>query len=285
MAASTPSRNSSGRPDGRAQEPIGSRFVRALLVRHQVPPERHVTTVAQVLGWAYTPAYRRMMGTVAWELEEVEQLGAHFGETLAQVFAPPAVADEVQAILVAGSARVSCQLVPGHLLREPAGNSLVAIRLGGTWMVLPAGEAGDEPRHEVRAMTITAAAERRWRIAVMDDDAQETASLADHFTDRGCNVAAFTRVEDLVQEMRGRRFDGYVIDWVLAEGTAGELVAMIRTEDASCPIAVLTGKIGGDVLIEPAVAEAVSTYGLLFFEKPTRLPIISAQLLGALGGR
>ena len=60
---------------------------------------------------------------------------------------------------------------------------------------------------------------------------------------------------------------------------------MIRADDRDCPIAVLTGKIQSDVMIEPAVAEAVSTYKLLFFEKPTRLPIVSAQLLQALAGR
>ena len=89
----------------------------------------------------------------------------------------------------------------------------------------------------------------------------------------------------LIRSMRLRPFDGFVIDWMLAEGSAAELVGMIRADDRDCPIAVLTGKIQSDVMVEPAVAEAVSTYKLLFFEKPTRLPIISAQLLQALAGR
>jgi len=58
----------------------------------------------------------------------------------------------------------------------------------------------------------------------------------------------------------------------------------ICADDKDCPIAVPTGKMKDDVLLEPAVAEAVSTYKLLFFEKPTRLPIISAQVLHALEG-
>ena len=127
--------------------------------------------------------------------------------------------------------------------------------------------------------------ERRWRIAVLDDDAGETASLAQHFADRGCEVEAFTSVEELVGHMKLRPFDGYVVDWLLSEGSAAELVGMIRADDRECPIAVLTGKIASDVMVEPAVAEAVATYKLLFFEKPTRLPIISAQLLQALAGR
>ena len=57
---------------------------------------------------------------------------------------------------------------------------------------------------------------------------------------------------------------------------------MIRADDRECPIVVLTGKMRDDLTLIPAVAEAVATYKLLFFEKPTRLPIISAQLLQAL---
>lgn len=272
-------------PDDPAPAPIGSQYVRALLNRHDVPPMRHVTTIAEVLGSGYTPAYRRMNGAVAWELEEIANVAAHFGETLASVFADENAADFVPALLVAGPVRVACQLIPGSAVREPERNSIVAVRFGEQWMVMPATEAGVGPCFAVSQMRVSGHGDRRWRIAVLDDDAAETASLEQHLADRGCEVQAFTRVEDLVPQMKLRPFDAYVVDWVLPEGSAEELVGMIRADDRDCPIAVLTGKIRSDVMIEPAVAEAVSTYKLLFFEKPTRLPIISAQLLQALAGR
>lgn len=265
--------------------PVASRYVRALLSRHDVPSNQHVTTIAEVLGVAYTLAYRRMNGTVAWELEEVEAVAAHYGETLASVFADQGSVEEVPAMLVANPVRVPCLLIPGAVVRDPARNSLVAIRLGEQWMVVAAPEAGVSQCHEVVSLRVLGTGDRRWRIAVLDDDADESASLANHFSDRGCEVEAFTKVDDLVPSMRLRPFDGFVIDWVLNEGSAAELVGMIRAHDRDCPIAVLTGKIQQDVLIEPAVAEAVSTYKLLFFEKPTRLPIISAQMIQALAGR
>ena len=84
--------------------------------------------------------------------------------------------------------------------------------------------------------------------------------------------------------MKLRPFDAYVIDWVLDEGTAAELVAMIRSDDRECPVAILTGKMGED-MVEAAVAEALSTYKLMFFQKPTPLPLISSQLLRALSGQ
>jgi ActR/RegA family two-component response regulator len=274
-----------GASDDPASAPIGSQYVRALLNRHDVPAMRHVTTIAEVLGSGYTPAYRRMNGAVAWELEEIAKVAAHFGETLASVFAGENAADFVPALLVAGPVRVACQLIPGSAVRDPVRNSIVAVRFGEQWMVMPATEAGVGPCFEVSQMRVSGHGDRRWRVAVLDDDVTETASLEQHFADRGCEVQAFMRVEDLVPQMKLRPFDAYVIDWVLPEGSAEELVGMIRADDRDCPIAVLTGKIRSDVMIEPAVAEAVSTYKLLFFEKPTRLPIISAQLLQALAGR
>ena len=121
------------------------------------------------------------------------------------------------------------------------------------------------------------------RVAILDDNPDETASLQAHFSDLGFDVETFTSVSGLVGQLKVRPFDGYVLDWVLNEGSPAELIGMIRAEDSECPIAILTGKMRDDVMIEPAVAGAVSTYKLLFFEKPTRLPIISAQMLQAWG--
>ena len=284
MPTSSISKTSGSRRDFDAV-PVASRYVKALLSRHDIPTNQHVTTIADVLGVAYTLAYRRMNGTVAWEVEEIQTVAKHYGESLASVFAEQNLTDEVTAMLVAGPVRVPCQLIPGSVLRDPARNSLVAVRLGEQWMVVPVTDAGVGQCFEVVSMRVVGVGDRRWRIAVLDDDADETTNLAKHFEDRGCEVEAFTRVDELVPSMRLRPFDGFVIDWVLAEGSAAELVGMIRADDRDCPIAVLTGKIPSDVMIEPAVAEAVSTYKLLFFEKPTRLPIISAQLLQALVGR
>ena len=284
MPTSSISKTSGSRRDFDAV-PVASRYVKALLSRHDIPTNQHVTTIADVLGVAYTLAYRRMNGTVAWEVEEIQTVAKHYGESLASVFAEQNLTDEVTAMLVAGPVRVPCQLIPGSVLRDPARNSLVAVRLGEQWMVVPVTDAGVGQCFEVASMRVVGVGDRRWRIAVLDDDADETTNLAKHFEDRGCEVEAFTRVDELVPSMRLRPFDGFVIDWVLAEGSAAELVGMIRADDRDCPIAVLTGKIPSDVMIEPAVAEAVSTYKLLFFEKPTRLPIISAQLLQALVGR
>lgn len=280
-----PSVANAAESNGEGSVPIGSRYIRALLNRHDVPSMRHVTTIAQVLGVGYTLVHRRMNGAVAWELEEIEKVAAHFGESLADVFAIERGEDNIAAVLVVGGIRVACQLVAGDADREPERNSLVAIKVGEQWLVIPAPEAGVGPCFQVKHLLVSGNGSRRRRIAVLDDDPAEAASMADHFSDRGCEVQAFTLVEDLVGHMKVRPFDGYVIDWVLQEGSAAELIAMIRADDRDCAIAILTGKMKEEVGIEPAVAEALATYKLQFFQKPTPLPIISSQLLQALAGR
>jgi len=61
--------------------------------------------VAEALGFRYTPVHRRMKGEVAWELEEIEKVAAHFGETFASVFAPPRESDYLAAVLLADGTR------------------------------------------------------------------------------------------------------------------------------------------------------------------------------------
>jgi len=264
--------------------PIGSRYMRALLSRHGVPPVRHVTFVAEVLGFGYTNVHRRMKGDVAWELEEIEKVAAQFGETLASVFATARPDDMVPALLAVGDARVPCRLLVGDLTREPDRDTLVAVKVGAQWFITAASEESAGPRYRVRQLDVSDAEAPR-RVAILDDDAVDAASLAEYFSGLGCEAQAFTDVETLVAHMRLLPFDAYVIDWVLDEGTAAELLAMIRAEDPECPVAVLTGKMEEDIAVETAVAEALSTYRLMFFQKPTRLPLIASQLLRALAGR
>lgn len=264
--------------------PIASRYVRALLNRHDIPSMRHVTTVAQILGMGYALVHRRMSGATAWEFEEIAKVAEHFGESISQVFAEERGDDYQVAVLVAGSARAPCRLVVGPPVRDPARTSLVAIRAGDQWLVMPGAEAAAGSCFEVRRLLITGKSDHRWRIGILDDDPIETASLREHFIDRGCEAEAFHSIEGLVGQMKIRPFDAYVIDWVLSEGSAAELVRMIRADDRRCPIAILTGNLKADLMLEPAVAEAVATYKLLFYEKPTKVSLISARVLSELSG-
>lgn len=264
--------------------PVGTLSVRSLLQRHGIPSVRHVTSVAEILGVGYTLVYRRWNGAVAWELEEIERVAAHFGESLAEVFS---VGGEgrVPGVLVVGAARVPCQISIGGIVRKPSRDSLVAVKLADHWAAVPGDVESEADRFAILELVVSGDSERPRRIAVLDDDEDEARSLAEHFSTLDCEAQAFVRVDDLVAAMRRRPFDGFVVDWVLDEGSAVELIAMIHADDPECPIAILTGKLEADVDVEREVTGALSTYKLLFFQKPTRPAIISSQLLRAVEGR
>ena len=117
--------------------PIGSRYVRSFLNRHDVPSARHVIVVANLLGVNYTLVHRRMNGSVAWELEEIEKVAAHFGKTLADVFSAQGADEYVDAMLAAGPVRVPCRLVVGkqgqHLQSPFSDSTHFAIRERRRW--------------------------------------------------------------------------------------------------------------------------------------------------------
>jgi ActR/RegA family two-component response regulator len=221
---------------------------------------------------------------VAWEIEEIEKLAAHFGESLAEAFASTEPQDVASAVLVVGGHRIPCQLVVGGPLREREPNTLVAAKAGEQWLVMPATDGGVGPVFEVQQLTVSSRTNRRPRVAILDDEVSAAASLAQYFSDQGCDAQAFTRVNDLVAHMKARPFDGYVIDWVLSEGPAIELIAMIVSDDPHCSIAILTGKMENDV-VGPAVTAAISTYQLQFFQKPTPPSIIATALKRSMAKR
>ena len=76
-------------------------------------------------------------------------------------------------------------------------------------------------------------------------------------------------------------FDAYVIDWVLPTGTAEALVAKLRSQSATCPIALLTGKAGSKEVDEKDLVAAIEQHGLLFLQKPVTASIAASQFSAA----
>jgi DNA-binding response OmpR family regulator len=115
-------------------------------------------------------------------------------------------------------------------------------------------------------------------VAVLDDDAETADNLCAHLSASGYQTSPFYTVATLRSAMAQRRHDGYVLDWIVGDETVRELIGQIRADCPVTPILVLTGQVGSGRVNESAVATALATYGLLYFEKPVRLAIISAAL-------
>jgi DNA-binding response OmpR family regulator len=67
-----------------------------------------------------------------------------------------------------------------------------------------------------------------------------------------------------------RRFDAYVLDWLLGDGTAATIVEEIRLHRAHVPILVVTGALAADCEMENSLLELSAQWNFSTLDKPVR---------------
>lgn len=262
------------------ENPLASRCVRALLDRHGLPRYRQSAWLADAMKLSYSQAHRRMTGASTWTLEDLTQVGALLGETLAEVVAPRSPTDSVAAVIRVGVASLDCRLWLGETIDAPQPESIVAVRTASGWAALAASEAGG-PAYRIERLEARPAIAARKVIAVLDDDHDLTNSIAAHLGDSGYDARPFYKTADLLSSAGTQRYDGFVIDWIVGEANTLKLIAGVRKADAACPIVVLTAQMMSGLVDETEIADAVKAHGLLFSEKPVRMSILTASLARA----
>jgi ActR/RegA family two-component response regulator len=263
---------------GANAETLAVRCVRRLFERHGLPKYRQSPWLADALGLSYSQAHRRMNGTSPWTLEDLERVGAMFGEGLADVVAPERGRGFIDGRMKIGGADLDCRLWLGETIADAKPNALVAVSTAAGWTALLAGEAGDQSMYRVERLETATGTAARPVIAVLDDDEDLTNSICAHFNASGYDARPFYRTADLLARAAVERHDGFVIDWIVGETSTLALIASLRERDAASPIVVLTGQVMMGVVDEADIAAAVKTYGLAFSEKPVRMSILSATL-------
>ena len=286
MSARTPS------PTGPADAPradgsssLAAQCIRALLDRASLPRHRHSAHIAGLLNLSYHQAHRRMTGTAPWSLEELQAVASHHGETLVDLFGEQKSTDYETAVLIAGPLRVTCRLWPGQPLAQHRPGDLIALKGGSEWVVMVAGETPTPHACTVRRLLIEPKPDRPRRFAVLDDDIDVARGLAAGLIELGFEATAFATEAQLETALQSDSFDGYVIDWVLATGTAEALLARLRSHSATCPIALLTGKAGTKEVDEKALVAAIEQHGLLFLQKPVTASLAASQFSAGFANR
>lgn len=257
---------------------LAVRCVRALLERHGLPKYRQSPWLADALGLSYSQAHRRMTGASTWTLEDLERVGAVFGETLVQVVTLDPIQGSVPGSMKVGSATLDCQLWLGEVVANPRPDSLVAISTAAGWTAVLAGESTEGVAYKIERLEARPSTTVRKVVAVLDDDQDLTNSICAHFESSGYDARPFYKTADLAASARVQRFDGFVIDWIVGESSTLKLIASLREVDATAPIVVLTAQVLMGMVDETDIAEAVKTFGLVFSEKPVRMSILSATL-------
>ena len=271
------------RADG--QTSLAATCVRALLVRAALPTHRHSAHIAGLLNLSYHQAHRRMTGIAPWSLEELQAVAAHHGETLVDLFNEQKSAGYETALLIAGPLRITCRLWPGQPLAQHRPGDLIAIKGGSEWVVMVAGDSPTPQACTVKRLIIEPKPDRPRRFAILDDDIDVARSLAAGLVELGFEATAFVTEAQLEAALQFDSFDAYVIDWVLANGTAEALVAKLRSQNANCPIALLTGKAGSKDVDEKELVASIQQHGLLFLQKPVMASIAASQFSAAFANR
>lgn len=227
-----------------------------------------------------------MTGSAPWSVEELQAVATHHGETLAELFGDQKKsADEEAAVLIAGPLRVTCRLWPGQPAAQHRPGDLIAIKGGSEWVVMVAGDAPTPQAFTVRRLVIEPKADRPRRFAILDDDVEVARGLAAGLVELGFEATAFATETQLESALQHDSFDGYVIDWVLTNGTAEALVARLRAQGPSCAIAILTGKAGSKDVDERQLVATIEQHGLLFLQKPVLASIAASQFSAAFANR
>ena len=272
-------------PKAEAQGSLAALCIRALLDRAALPRHRHSAHIAGLLKLSYHQAHRRMTGMAPWSLEELQAVAAFHGENLMDLFGEQKSADYVTAVLIAGPLRVTCRLWPGQPLAQHRPGDLIALKGGSEWVVMVAGDAPTPQACTVRRLIIEPKPDRPRRFAILDDDIDIARGLAAGLVELGFEATAFATEAQLEAALQYDSFDAYVVDWVLPNGTAEALVARLRGQRATSPIAILTGKAGSKEVDEKELVAAIEQHGLLFLQKPVTASIAASQFNAAFANR
>ena len=257
-------------------EPALSVNVRRFLVSHGVKEHNHASEIARIINVDRSQSYRRLKGDVAWSHTDLRAIAHHFGAPDEQLlprddlarFAHPGT-DGVPALIRVRGLPPTGLLIPGPELAPGDSSDLVAIRNGTSWEV---HANGDEPfgatRFAIEALTIRSHA--HLQVALLEDDARASEALVEAFRPLGIVATPFADSDSLQAAIAHRRFDAYVLDWLLAEGTAARIVEVIRGHRTRVPILVVTGALMADSEMEKSLLELSAQWNFSTLDKPVR---------------
>ena len=257
-------------------EPATSVNVRRFLLTRGVKEHNHASEIARIINVDRSQSYRRLKGDVAWSHTDLRAIAHHFGasdehllprDDLARYAQPGAEA--VPAVIRVANLPPTGLLVPGAELAAGESSDLVAIRAGTGWEI---HVNGDEPfgarRHAVEALTVRSHA--HLQVALLEDDTRAAEALVEAFRPLGIVATPYADSASLRAAIAHRRFDAYVLDWLLGDGTAAPVVEEIRQHRAHIPILVVTGALMADSEMEKSLLELSAQWNFSTLDKPVR---------------
>jgi CheY-like chemotaxis protein len=257
-------------------EPALSVGVRRFLVSYGVKEHNHASEIARIINVDRSQSYRRLKGDVAWSHTDLRAIARRFGAPEDSLLPRDDLArasrlgpEAVQAVIRVAHLPPTGLLVPGPELGVGDSSDLVAIPVGAGWEI---HVNGDEPlgarRHAIESLTVRS--HPHLQVALLEDDTRAAEALVEAFRPLGIVATPFGDGASLRAAIAFRRFDAYVLDWLLAEGTAAPVVEEIRQHRPHIPIVVVTGALGVDPEMEQRLLELSARWNFSTLDKPVR---------------
>jgi CheY-like chemotaxis protein len=256
-------------------EPATSQNVRRFLSSHGVKEHNHASEIARIINVDRSQTYRRLKGDVAWSHHDLRAIARHFGasdEHLLPVDEPGrggAPHDGQPATIRVPQLPQVGLLVPGPELGPEESGDLVAVRAAAGWEVWLGGE---EPaglrRHAIDSLVLRS--HPHLQVALLEDDARAAAALVEAFRPLGIVATPYAGREPLLAALQRRRFDAFVLDWLLPDGDAASVVEQVRQHRHHVPIVVVTGALVADAQAEQTLQQLSAQWNFSTLDKPVR---------------
>ncbi len=259
-------------------EPAASVAVRRFLVTHGVKEHNHASEIGRIINVDRSQSYRRLKGDVAWSHTDLRAIARHFGagedqllpqDDLSRLHAGGSATDAVPAAVRVTHLPPTGLLVPGAELGADDSSDLVAVKGASGWEIYV---NGDEPfgtrRHAIESLTVRS--HPHMQVALLEDDTRAADALVEAFRPLGIVATPFADSASLLAALSRRRFDAFVLDWLLGDGTASRVVEAIRLRRTHVPIVVVTGALMADSDMEKTLLELSAHWNFSTLDKPVR---------------
>lgn len=134
-------------PKDEEQPSTTAALVRSLLDRHGIPKHKQSSVVEEFFQLSRSAAHRRVHGNAPWNVEELQRLAAHYGETLLELFGGASESDGEAAVFLNGGLSTRCRAWLGE--ETASRDGYVAVRMGSRLLVMPGRDAGDKAVYKV----------------------------------------------------------------------------------------------------------------------------------------
>jgi len=124
-------------------------------------------------------------------------------------------------------------------------------------------------------------------IAVLDDDLDAAEQATEMLRLKGFIATPFNDPAALQASATATRYAAFILDWVLADGTAAALVEWIRRQNGyhRAEVYILSGNLAiAGAPLDPTVTKCIRDHSLKFISKPASISKIAAELRASLGG-